>query len=196
MWNLLGDGLLTQRLRARTARRRIALLKDPGGRPITPADAWEKTGYHLPEVRDAGITRDGAIWIVSEKAENILPANAKKKRIYGFQKLKDDLERPYHQMFGGHRLKGDRALQIFVPLGYPFDKRRLSRITLTCEIENTLVGAIHLTTWKEPKAFPKLWKDQEVFLCCLSSTSTPPFELRRRARLSDSDIKQVLGETE
>jgi len=63
-----------------------ALLDDPGGKAYTPKDLFEKakldrknedstdiSGYHLPEIDQAGITEYGAVWILASKSQNRRP---------------------------------------------------------------------------------------------------------------------------
>ena len=54
---------------SRTARA-YALMKDPGGRAITSENLFETTGYHVPVVREAGITPEGIVWVAAGESRN------------------------------------------------------------------------------------------------------------------------------
>ncbi|MGE5296451.1 MAG: hypothetical protein ACM3VT_16650 [Solirubrobacterales bacterium] len=140
-----------------------AFLRDPGGRNITPEEMFEESGYHVPVVRRAGFTEGGAFWVLADKARNQRPNGS---LFYGFARAEDDLGRGYvtitHDMDG----TGDSSLSVFVPLDFPFDGRRPSRITLTCTSQrhpvpgidqaSGIVGTAELTEWESASPCPKL----------------------------------------
>jgi len=138
-----------------------AFLKDPGGKQITPEDMFKKSGYHMPVIKQAGMTEDGAFWVTADKGRNLLPNG---NPFHGFSRIEDDLGRTYFSVGGGHRLKGDVSYDIFVPIDFPFDDRKPTRITLFCEVEdynpNTkseLIGTVELTEWEQNSPFPDLF---------------------------------------
>ncbi len=138
-----------------------AFLKDPGGKQITPEDMFEQSGYHIPIVTRAGITPEGAVWITAGKGRNRTPNG---NVFDGFSRIEDDLGRTYFNIGGGHRTKDDISYDIFVPIDYPFDERKPSKITLFCEVEdhnpNTtpeFVGTVDLTQWEKDAPCPDLF---------------------------------------
>jgi len=136
-----------------------AFLKDAGGRPVTPQQLFEQTsGYHLPVVEQAGITEMGAIWVVATKSRNRTPTG----RIFdGFGQLEDDLGREYLRCYAMHTVRGDRSLDIFVPVDYPFDQRVPSKLTLTCRVEeldprkqSEVIGTVELDELRKGAPWP------------------------------------------
>ncbi len=134
-----------------------AFLTDPGGEDITPKDMFKKSGYHLPVIKQAGITKEGAFWVIAEKSRNRMPNGYE---IYGFSQLEDDLGRTYFSIGGGYGLDGETSRDIFVPIDFPFDERRPNRVTLTCDtrkfnINNPeLIGTVDLTEWEKDAPYP------------------------------------------
>jgi len=135
-----------------------AFFKDPGGKKITPKDMFALSGYHVPDVKRVGMTPEGAVWVTAGKGRNQTPNG---NVFYGFSRIEDDLGRTYFSVGGGHRLKGDVSYDIFVPIDFPFDDRKPTRITLFCEVEdynpNTkseLIGTVELTEWEQNAPFP------------------------------------------
>jgi hypothetical protein len=138
-----------------------AFLKDPGGKKITPEDMFEQSGYHMPMIKEAGMTEDGAFWVTAGRGLNRTPNG---HAFYGFSRIQDDLGRTYVSVGGGHRLRGDTSLNIFVPIDFPFDDRRPSKVTLFCEDEDhnphtkpELVGTVDLTAWNQNSPCPDLF---------------------------------------
>ena len=138
------------------------LLKDPGGEPLTPAELFEVTGYHLPEVLEVGRTDDGVVWVKSGKARNRMPDGY----IFdGFGKLTDNLGRAYLYRSLGHRVKGDICLEYFIPLDYGLDIKDATGYTLTCwnkadyPTVNPVVevGSISIDEWQEDTLVPDLF---------------------------------------
>jgi hypothetical protein len=136
-----------------------AFLTDPGGEDITPKDMFRKSGYHLPIIKQAGMTKEGAIWILAGKSQNRMPNG---NIFYGFSQMKDDLNRIYFSVGGSWRLADDTSLDIFLPIDFPFDERRPSRVTLTCDTRKynvsnpELIGTIDLTQWEIDTPCPQL----------------------------------------
>ena len=138
-----------------------AFLKDPGGRNITPEEMFEESGYHMPVIKQAGMTEDGAFWVTASRGRNRTPDG---HVFHGFLRIQDDLGRTYFSAGGGHRLEDDTSLDIFVPIDFPFDDRKPAKITLFCEAEddnpNTkpeLIGTVDLTDWKQNASCPDLF---------------------------------------
>ena len=137
-----------------------ALLKDPGGRPYTPADIHTISGYHMPTVEDAGMTPDGIVWIVAGRAENCMPDSAS---FYGFAELRDDLGRAYIHNFVKHEASADRSYDLYIPLDYGPGTERPAVLTAVCKVEsehpyaakyNETIGTVEITEWKRDAPFP------------------------------------------
>lgn len=138
-----------------------AFQVDSGGKSITPEAMFRQSGYHMPVVKQAGMTEDGAFWVLSDQARNQMPNG---NPFYGFARVQDDLGRTYVGALGSHRSRDDVSLNVFIPLDFPFDGNRPSRITLFCETHvpwpNTtpgLVGAVELTQWDRDVPCPDLF---------------------------------------
>ena len=135
-----------------------AYLKDPGGKQITPEDMFAQAGYHMPIIKHAGITPDGAVWVIADKGYNRTPTGVP---IYGFSKIEDDLGREYRKVYFSHRTATDQSMDVFVPIDYPFDKRSPKKITLTCQNkyamrpDQDLVGTVDLTEWQQGRLWPE-----------------------------------------
>jgi hypothetical protein len=137
-------------------------LKDPGGQAMTPEDMFAQSGYHLPEIKHAGITPDGAVWVIADKGQNKMPNG---RRVYGFSQLKDDLGRTYVGVYDSHVTIPDQSQQVFVPVDYPFDRRVPSKLILVCEaddgrvrVEHELIGTVELSDWQQDQ----LWPDDTI----------------------------------
>ena len=138
-----------------------AFLKDPGGRDITPEEMFAGSGYHMPVVKQAGMTQDGAFWVLAGKARNQMPNGTV---FYGFSRIQDDLGRTYVSVAGGHRMSDDTSLNVFVPIDFPFDDNRPSQMTLICEtrtdrpdVAPELVGTTDLAQWDRDVPCPDLF---------------------------------------
>jgi hypothetical protein len=139
-----------------------AFLTDPGGEDITPKDMFKKSGgYHTPVVKQSGITKEGAVWVLSSKARNRMPNG---NEFYGFSQIKDDLSRKYISVGGGWRLADDTSLDVFLPIDFPFDNNRPFKITLICDtkeydpiIKPELIGTVDLTQWDVNAPCPNLF---------------------------------------
>ncbi|MBN2269811.1 MAG: hypothetical protein JXN61_04305 [Sedimentisphaerales bacterium] len=136
-----------------------AYLKDPGGRRITPEDMFEDSGFHMPQIKHVGITPKGAVWVIAEKASNRTPEG---RVFYGFEEIADDLDRVYQEVYSSHRVDGDQSMEVFVPIGYPFDGNIPGKITLSCKMKDyealgrePLVGTVELTQWKQNEMWPE-----------------------------------------
>lgn len=140
-----------------------AFLQDPGGKAVTPEEMFEKSGYHMPVVNRAGMTEDGAFWVLADKALN---QRASGSVFYGFARIGDDLGRTYIKAVRGYHGNDNKSLDVFVPIDYPFDQRRPQRITLVCSPRQTLVGnmpdeiigTVELTQWEPNAPCPKLYE--------------------------------------
>lgn len=138
-----------------------AFLKDPGGKKITPEDMFEESGYHMPVIKQAGMTEDGAFWITADKGRNLLPNG---NPFHGFSRIEDDLGRTYFSIGGGYRHTNDTSFNVFLPIDFPFDDRKPAIITLFCEVEdynpNTkpeLIGTVDLTEWQQNASYPDIF---------------------------------------
>ena len=138
-----------------------AFLKDPGGKQITPEDMFEQSGYHMPIVTQAGITPEGAFWIIADKGRNQMPNG---RNFYGFTRIRDDLGREYETVRNAHRTATDQSREVFVPKDYPFDRRLPGKITLICEANDhrpdthdELIGTVDLTEWKQNTPCPDIF---------------------------------------
>ena len=138
-----------------------AFLKDPGGKKITPEDMFEESGYHMPVIKQAGMTEDGAFWVTADKGRNLLPNG---NPFHGFSRIEDDLGRTYFSIGGGYRHTNDTSFNVFLPIDFPFDDRKPAIITLFCEVEdynpNTkseLIGTVELTEWQQNASYPDIF---------------------------------------
>ncbi|MCF7972989.1 MAG: hypothetical protein K9N55_04160 [Phycisphaerae bacterium] len=135
-----------------------ANLKDPGGKAMTPEDMFAQSGYHLPDIKQVGITPDGAVWIIADKGRNRMPDG---RNVYGFSRLEDDLDREYVRVYASHVTLADQSQQVFVPAGYPFDQRIPGKLIVICEaddgrvrVEHELIGTVELTQWQQDQSWP------------------------------------------
>ena len=186
-------------LRTKRANSRVnlayAFLKDPGGKTITPEDMFALSGYHVPDVKRVGMTPEGAVWVTAGKGRNRTPNG---NVFDGFSRFEDDLGRTYFRIGGGHRLEDDTSYDIFVPIDFPFDDRKPSRITVFCEVEdynpNTkpeLVGSVDLTEWEQNAPCPDLFSP--YYTDVLNQKRLPPYmrlDLRvsREFKLNRGDL--------
>ncbi len=149
-----------------------ALLQDPGGKDYTPKDLFNKakadskageseeiSGYHLPQIEQAGVTEYGAVWVIASKSQNRKPDG---RTFYGFSDVSDDLGVKYRCADSSWRLRDDNSIQIFTPEGYPFDSARPKELTLRCSVEatgpyqkETLIGNVKLDSWSENTTWPQ-----------------------------------------
>ena len=144
-----------------------AFLADPGGKDVTPKDRQERInaefqekGFHMPVIKRAGITESGAFWVIADKAQNKMPDGW---NFEGFSNLEDNLDRTYSRIYNEYDYDSDTSLSIFVPIDFPFDEKRPSKVTLTCntgkyhpEKEPIIVGTIDLTQWETSELCPQL----------------------------------------
>lgn len=149
-----------------------ALLQDPGGKEYTPKDLFEKaktdtpandsadiSGYHLPKVKQAGVTAYGAVWIVASQSQNRRPDGY---TFYGFSGICDEIGRTYRKSFDIHQTAEDTSVQVFVPETYPFDTAVPKELTLRCAVEATgpyqkeiLIGNVKLDGWQTNTIWPQ-----------------------------------------
>jgi len=153
------EGLLQSGAAASGVNVVYAFLRDPGGRSITPEEMFEESGYHVPQVEQAGITPDGAVWIIAAKGQNRMPSGY---TFFGFRKLQDDLGREYRQAYAAHRAVADQSAEVFVPADYPFDGRVPGKLILVCEVDNRdprdkqeIIGTVELTDWARNALWPE-----------------------------------------
>ncbi|MCK5001350.1 MAG: hypothetical protein KAS23_17520, partial [Anaerohalosphaera sp.] len=152
--------------------RAYALLEDAGGRASVPKDLFDKNGYHMPEVEQAGITANGAVWVIATKARNRKPEGY----IFdGFRKLQDDLGREYVVLWRTHFVQGNRSVEVFAPKDYPFDKRVPGKLILPCEVQEydsriktELIGTAELSEWKQGAIWPSNLLDQSEYSLILT----------------------------
>ncbi|MCF6283898.1 MAG: hypothetical protein L3K26_01720 [Candidatus Hydrogenedentes bacterium] len=111
-----------------TVNRRFALLRDPAGQSITPADVHAEVGYHLPEVVEAGRTAEGIVWVRSQNSTNQTPEG---REAEGFGKLEDNHGQEYLHQYLGHRNREDMTLECFIPLNLGLDYQRPDSMILT-----------------------------------------------------------------
>jgi len=152
-----------------SANRLYALLKDPGGRPLTPEDLFAKAGLHLPQLAAVGRTAEGVVWVQSHKAEN---QSADGRRFDGWGKLADNLGQEYLRMRLGQRLEGDLHEECYIPLNYRAGYQKPASYTLTCwdredqlrlywqDRPTTIVGSVEVKQWTDGAPVPKLFDDQ------------------------------------
>ncbi|MBN1362113.1 MAG: hypothetical protein JW993_16075 [Sedimentisphaerales bacterium] len=167
--------LLTKPSSSGSANVAYAFLKDPGGQSVTPEEMFEKSGYHLPVVKRAGMTDEGAFWVLADKGLN---QRASGSVFYGFARIADDLGRTYVKATWGYHGNEDTSLDIFVPIDFPFDQRRPARITLVCSprqvlVGNTpdeIVGTVELTTWEPNAPCPELHEGLDADVVRLKMT--------------------------
>lgn len=138
--------------------RAYALLRDPGGKAQVPQDLFEESGYHMPEIEEAGITEYGAVWVISTNSTNTKPSG---RTFDGFRKLQDDLGREYVKLAGRHVNAGDRSIEVFASQDYPFDDRVPGKLILPCEVKEhdprkkrQLIGTAELTEWQVGSIWP------------------------------------------
>ena len=144
-----------------------ALLKDPGGRPLTPGDVFDKSGYHLPHIESAGRTDDGILWVMSSDSIN---HSAEGGSHYGWGRLTDDLGQKYlHEWVGENG--DDRELEYYVPLDYRTGYKKPASYILTCLDRDeytgvaqhvTIIGSVEVKEWKENAPVPKLYDKASV----------------------------------
>ncbi|MEN6577731.1 MAG: bacterial transcriptional activator domain-containing protein [Phycisphaerales bacterium] len=136
-----------------------AFLTDPGGRNITPEEMFAQSGYHIPQVEQAGITPDGAVWVIAAKGGNRMPNG---HTFFGFTNLRDDLGREYRKVYAAHRAMTDQSVEVFVPAGYPFDEQVPGKLILVCDVDNydprakrETIGTLELTDWAKDTPWPE-----------------------------------------
>lgn len=138
-----------------------ALLRDPGGREMTPQDVFKSSGYHMPELKRMGRTSDGVVWVESINARNF----TKQGQVFdGFGKLTDNLGQEYiHCPVGttGGGGKNDLTLEYFIPLTYRLDYRKPTSYLLTCwsrpdhySQPSDIVGSLPVSQWLDGSAIP------------------------------------------
>jgi hypothetical protein len=138
----------------------LAILHKSGNRAVRAKIQSERYPATLATVTDAGITPDGAVWVIARSWYNRTPDN-KGRLFHGFRQIEDDLGREYRRIYASHELSTNRSMDVFVPLDYPFDERTPQKITLTCKsedhphIKHNIIGTIELTRWRQGELWPE-----------------------------------------
>lgn len=160
---LAGQSGLTNRL--------YTHMRDPGGRPLTPAQLHAAHTYALPEIDTVGRTPEGIVWVLSRNAENY---RADGKRSYGWEILTDNHQQEYIRRFVGWTSgEPSMLLEYFIPLNMGAGFKEPESYTLTCTdrpSENypppgagrdiVTIGAQTITQWQESATIPDLMKAQ------------------------------------
>ncbi|MBD3266873.1 hypothetical protein GF373_09405 [bacterium] len=135
-----------------------ALLKDPGGQAMTPRDVFERTGYHMPEVKEIGMTKEGVVWVVSTNSRNRTPDG---RTIEGFGQLTDNWGQRYLFHPLGHRVKNDLAVEYYIPYTFRLDYKTPDTLILTATTQpdhskhvDTIIGRLEIEEWVEDKPIP------------------------------------------
>lgn len=139
-----------------------ALLKDPGGLDLNPGNLFEKTGYHVPEIKRVGRTAEGVVWVESIHSRNRTPDG---RSFEGFGKISDNLGQEYIHRPMGHQVRDDLAVEYYVPLNYRLEFQKPTSYTLTCWTQpdvpyrqtTEIIGSVELTTWDEGAPVPNLF---------------------------------------
>lgn len=159
---LMQSDLTTAKERANLA---YALLKDPGGKEYVPQHVFEKSQYHMPIVDEIGITKYGAVWLVTSKSEN---RRKEGRRYDGFSSVNDNSGRYYRRIFGSYSSFTDKGVYLYISEDYPFDERVPESLKLTCtfqrkdgEAPTDYVGSIEITEWTQSSELPQEIKDKE-----------------------------------
>jgi len=146
-----------------------ALLKDPGGRAMTPQDVFDETGYHMPVVKEIGMTPEGVVWVMSTKSRN---QSADGRTVTGFGELTDDLGQEYLFTPLGHRVKGDLALEYYIPYTYRIDYQKPKQLILTATTQPDhheqvydVIGTVEFDQWVEDKPLPDLFGNGSRINC-------------------------------
>ena len=159
---LMQSDLITAKEQASLA---YALLKDPGGKDYVPQYAFEKSQYHMPTVDEIGVTKYGALWLVTSNSEN---RRKDGRRFDGFSSVKDNLGRHYRSKYGSISSFTGKGSYIYIPEDYPFDQRVPETFNLTCAFERKdgeaptdYVGSIEINQWTKSSDLPQEIKDKE-----------------------------------
>ncbi|MCF7956218.1 MAG: flippase-like domain-containing protein, partial [Phycisphaerae bacterium] len=142
-----------------------AFLKDPGGKNYVPEHTFKNSQYHMPIVDDIGVTKYGAVWLVTSKSEN---RRKDGRRFNGFSSVSDNLNRHYRSKYGRHSSMDGTSVNLYVSPDYPFDQRAAESFKLTCsfprkdgEAATDYVGSVEITEWKQSGELPQEIKDKE-----------------------------------
>jgi outer membrane lipoprotein-sorting protein len=132
-------------------------LKDPGGRAISPEDLFEENGYHMPELKEIGRSKDGVIWVLSGNSVNQTPRG---RSIYGFGQLTDDLGQEYIRRYLD---EGNTTMEMFIPIEYRLGVKEPSEFTLTCTTQprhysrhyvDVDIGSLDVENWEQDQDIP------------------------------------------
>jgi hypothetical protein len=179
--------------------RTYALLKDPGGRDITPGDIFEASGYHMPRVIEAGRTPEGLFWVKSGDSANDSPDG---RTFYGFGRLEDNLGQEYLHRFLGHQTVEDLGLEYFIPLNMGAGYRPPTSYTLTCwaqpdhcEQAQDVIGSVDLTEWDETATVPAIFRNMPTSQQALKEV-VREWSHRQNWDRFDALLAQIPGEPE
>lgn len=119
----------------------------------------------MPIVDEVGITKYGAVWLVTSKTEN---RRKDGRRFDGFSSVFDNLGRYYRSKYGSYSSFTDKGVYLYISENYPFDQRVPETFKLTCafqrkdgEAPTDHVGSIEITEWKQSSELPQEIKDKE-----------------------------------
>lgn len=147
--------------------RLYTLLKDPGGRSLTPGDVFKQTGYHMPSLKEIGMNENGVVWVFATNGVN---RTSNGRYFYGFGKLTDDLGQEYLFVPQGHQVKDDLTLGYYIPYEYKIDFQKPTMLYLTCttqpdhhQQEYTEIGTLEIEEWDEGKPLPALLNNRQSF---------------------------------
>ena len=97
----------------------------------------------VPVVESAGITTDGAIWIMATSARHGRPGS---DNYAGFNVISDDQGRAYNHITSAYQTKEDRSLDVFVLKEYPFDRNLPNAVTAEAtDAEGHVLGKRRIT---------------------------------------------------
>ncbi len=137
-------------------------IKDPGGQMMTPEDIFQKTGYHMPDLKEIGMTKDGVVWVLSTNSSN---RTSDGHTFYGFGVLTDNLKQEYIFVPRGNRVHEDESLGLYIPLTYKTSYQSPQKLILTCttqpdhyQQEYTIIGSIEVDTWQHDKPIPEWYE--------------------------------------
>lgn len=131
-----------------------ALIKDPGGQALTPAELFAREGYHVPTIKEIGMMPNGIVWVVAVNAKNNTPDGWE---AHGFQKLTDDLGQEYLYVFlgfGHEPFDMKTTHEMYIPLDYGSpdlkkpSKLRLTATTRSRDKEFFEYGSVEVKEWK------------------------------------------------
>lgn len=153
-----------------SANRLYSLLRDSGGRPLTPEQLFaSRGGYRLPEIDSVGRTPEGVVWVLSRKVENYREDG---RQAFGWERLVDDLGQTYTHRTIGWMAEDDALLEYFVPANLDAGFKLPGSYTLVCTDrprDETAgasgrvqeIGSRAIASWRETASVPDLLKAQQ-----------------------------------